>query len=328
MTKTLKSLSPGTTLVVPGSNHNGVAPILRKLADDHHAVGTTLLDTRDIIDIFGFDGKEPANSDSDRANWGNNNYRVSNIRQYLNSVGPDWYEPQHYRDEPPSTFYMYAGYGAYEQRDGFLSAFPKEFVDRIVATPVETLMPDSDVGDIITLNDKIFLLSLTEMGLRDEEGPADGTIIPFFSNGNSPLKKPTQQAINNSKMTDKDLDISKPWDLLSRTPHRETTDSILYVGFYFSTYENQYFFQGYTSYACYSHGIAPAMNLPSNTTVSDAPNAQGHYEIIPTPPIGTPKIKIGTENKEILEMYLNVNGSNKAIVEAHISINGTKKPWV
>lgn len=324
MAKTLKSLSPGATLVVPGSNHNGVPPILRKLADDHHAAGTTLLDTRDIIDIFGFDGQEPENSDSDRANKGNNNYRVSNIRQYLNSVGPDWYEPQHYRDEPPSTFYMYAGYGAYEQRDGFLSAFPKEFVDRIVTTPIKTLMPDSDVGGITTLNDKIFLLSLAEMGLME----GDGTAIPFFWNSDLLLKKPTQQAINNSRITDKDLDTSKPWALFSRTPNRETTESIFYLNFYFSSYNNKYSINVYSSEAWYSRGIAPAMNLPSSMLVSDAPNAQGHYEIIPTPPIGTPKIKIGAENKEILEMYLNVNGSNKAVIETNISINGTIKPWV
>lgn len=161
MAKLLKSLTPGATLVVPGSKHNGVAPVLRKLADDHHATGTTLLDTRDIIDLIAVDGKEPSNSNTTRRDYGNNNYGVSNIRKYLNSVGPNWYTPQHAQDAPPNASNVWSGHGPYDNRNGFLSAFPSEFVERIVTTTLTTVVPNTDGAGVSTQKDKVFLLSRT-----------------------------------------------------------------------------------------------------------------------------------------------------------------------
>jgi len=318
MAKTLKSLSPGTTLVVPRSNHNGVLPILRKLADDHHATGTTLLDTRDIIDLIAVDGKEPSNGNADRRRFGNNNYDVSNIRKYLNSVGSNWYTPQHAHDEPPNAANVSDGYGPYDKRNGFLSAFPSEFVERILTTTITTVVPDADGGGVSTQKDKVFLLSSTEVGLDERE--AEGKVIPFFKKNTARLKKPTQQALDNTTLTDSNLATSKPWDWWLRS-HYAT----------FSYFIHKVSSSGTSdiSSAYYGHyGVAPALNLLSDTLVSDAPNAQGHYEIILPSPIGAPKIKIGTESKEILEMYLKVDGSNKTVIEANISINGTNKPWV
>ena len=318
MAKTLKSLSPGTTLIVPGSNYNGVPLILRKLADDHHATGTTLLDTRDIIDLIAVDGKEPSNSDTGRKNYGNSNYGVSNIRKYLNSLGPDWYTPQHAQDAPPNAANIWEGHGPYDKRYGFLSAFPTEFVERIVTTTLTTVVPDIDGAGVSTQKDKVFLLSRTEVGLGDER-EAEGKVIPFFKNNTARLKKPTQQALDNTTYTNSGLAASKTWYWWLRSPIATNTRNVRYVSFD-GTLHN------YLAYAG-NFGAAPALNLPSDTLVSDAPNAQGHYKIILTPPIEAPKIKIGTENKEILEMYLKVDGSNKAIVEAHISIDGVKKQW-
>lgn len=320
MAKTLKSLSPGTTLVVPGSNHNGVPLILRKLADDHHATGTTLLDTRDIIDIIAFDGIEPTNIRGRREDFGNNNYGVSNIRQYLNSVGPNWYTPQHADDTPPNAANVSEGYGAYDNRNGFLSAFPSEFVERITTTTLTTVRPDADYGGLATQEDKVFLLSRTEVDLGDERR-AEGKEIPFFNGNSSRLKKPTQQAIDNTTFTNTDLAASKTWYWWLRTPVVDSAVHVRSVGNDGTRYSN-------FPYSGDFVGLAPALNLPSDTLVSDTPNAEGHYEIILPSPIGTPKIKIGTENKEILEMYLKVDGSNKRVIETHISINGTSKPWV
>lgn len=318
MAKTLKSLSPGTTLIVPGSNHNGVPLILRKLADDHHATGTTLLDTRDIIDLIAVDGKELSNSNYDRRIYGNNNYGVSNIRKYLNSVGPNWYTPQHPQDAPPNASNVLNG-GPYDKRNGFLSAFPTEFVERIVTTTLTTVVPDTDGAGVSTQKDKVFLLSRTEVGLGNER-EAEGKVIPFFKDDTSRLKKPTQQALDNTTYTYMDLAASKPWAWWLRSPLANSTDYVRRVGIDGTLYSN--------GAKDSRNGAAPALNLPSDTLVSDTPNAQGHYEIILTPPIGTPKIKIGTQNKEILEMYLKVNGSNKEVIETNISINGTIKPWI
>lgn len=319
MAKTLKSLSPGTTLVVPGSNHNGVPPILRKLADDHHATGTTLLDTRDIIDLIAFDAKEEGNSDDDRRYYGNNNYGVSNIRQYLNSVGPNWYTPQHAQDAPPIEDNLDGGYMPYEG-NGFLSAFPSEFVKHIVTTTLTTVVPYADGVGIPTQEDKVFLLSRTEVGLGNERG-AEGKEIPFFDFNSDRLKKPTQEALDNTEYTDEYLDVSKPYNWWLRSP---ISDSSTHVRSVYSGGTRS------SSLAYYGDltGLSPALNLPSDTLVSDTPNAEGHYEIILATPIGMPRIKIGTENKEVLEMYIKANGSNKAVIETSISINGTNKPWI
>lgn len=317
MAKTLKSLETGTTLVVPGSKHNGVPPVLRKLADNHHARGTTLLDTRDIIDLIPFDAREDENSDWNRTAFGNNNYSVSNIRKYLNSVGPNWYTPQHSQDAPPSAINITDG-GAYYERNGFLSAFPSEFIERIVTTTLTTMLPNVDGGGRSTQEDKVFLLSRTELSGDNTEGKA----IPFFINANYFRKRPTQEALNNNTVyKDPNLKTSEVWHWLTRSAQVSAGYRVYMV----ERYGNQT--DPILSYSGMA-GLSPALNLPSDTLVSDAPNAEGHYEIILSSPIGAPKIKIGTENKEILEMYLKVDGSNKRVIETHISINGTNKPWV
>lgn len=319
MAKTLKSLSPGTTLVVPGSNHNGVAPVLRKLADDHHAVGTTLLDTRDIIDLIAFDAAEPTNSNISRKNYGNNNYSLSNISQYLNSVGPSWYSRQHTHDAPPNAANVDEGHGPYDNRDGFLMAFPLEFVFRIVPTRLTTTVPNLDGGGVSTENHNVFLLSRTEVGLGNER-EAEGKAIPFLASNYFRLnKEPTQQALDNTTYTSTSLATHRPWEWWLRTH---------YVGY--DDIARTVSIDGELSYDnVYNSGIglSPALNLPSDTLVSDTPNAEGHYEIILTPPIEKPKIKIGAEHKEVLEMYVKVGNSYKTITEAYISIDGVKKQW-
>lgn len=300
MVKLLKSLTPGATLVVPGSKHNGVAPVLRKLADDHHATGTTLLDTRDIIDLIAIDGKEPTNSDIVRRANGNNNYGVSNIRKYLNSVGPNWYTPQHAQDTPPNASNVWEGHGPYDKRNGFLSAFPSEFVDRITTTTLTTVVPDVDGGGVSTQKDKVFLLSRTEVGLGDER-ETEGKVIPFFKDNTARLKKPTQQALDNTTYTATGLTVSKPWRWWLRSPNaavgynvrRVYSDGTLY---YSGAYDGE-------------SGAAPALNLPSDTLVSDAPNAQGHYEIMLNNP---PTITLDVQQNQVYYEGSTLNIAGKA----------------
>lgn len=327
MAKTLKSLAPGTTVIIPGSNHNGVPLILRKLADDHHAIGTTLLDTRDIISFIGFDGKEFLSEDPYHRDYGNNNYGLSNIRQYLNSIGSDWYTPQHEKDTAPNEETLDGG-EPYGNLSGFLSAFPIEFIEHIATTALTTVVPGYNKG-ISTQNDKVFLLSRTEVGLGDER-EAEGKTIPFFKDDNARLKELSVQAMESENLTyfgdwyyELGVGVGDPWEWWLRSPYSNNTYRVRSVR-RFGTLGDANPDKGG------SVGMSPAMNLPSNILVSDTPNAEGHYEIMfmLAESIGMPKIKIGTENKEILEMYLKVDGSNKAVIETNISINGTNKPWV
>ena len=69
---------------------SSIEPIIWLIADKNHngypANSVTLL-TEKIIDLRGFDAKEPSNSNTDRQKYGNNRYLHSNLRQWLNKSG-------------------------------------------------------------------------------------------------------------------------------------------------------------------------------------------------------------------------------------------------
>lgn len=68
-----------------------------------------------VLDILPFDSAEPRNRNGNSYYAGNSNYELSNIHQFLNADGEDWFERTHYDDEEPVRY----------QRDipGFLTHF-------------------------------------------------------------------------------------------------------------------------------------------------------------------------------------------------------------
>ena len=84
-----------------------------------------------------FDAAESAGRGQD---YGNNDYGLSNVRQWLNLPTVDWWERTHTFDAPPS----------YADKPGFLHGFDAETMARIVPTDV--------VG-----NDRFFLLSYEDV---------------------------------------------------------------------------------------------------------------------------------------------------------------------
>ena len=87
---------------------SSVLPIIWCIIDKNHtgypANSITLL-TDKIIDLRGFDAKEPSNANTDRQNYGNNRYRTSNLRQWLNSGGTagSWWVAQNLTDGTANT---------------------------------------------------------------------------------------------------------------------------------------------------------------------------------------------------------------------------------
>ena len=132
----------------------------------------TLL-TEYIIDMRGFDAAEPESDWEFRAKYGNNRYRFSNIRQWLNSdkKANDWWEPKHETDSPPLDENFESGRETgYEDKNGFLSNFSSAELDLILDTTLECgINENADGGGTEMLTDKFFLLSLTEIGLSEEE---------------------------------------------------------------------------------------------------------------------------------------------------------------
>lgn len=75
--------------------------------DDVHPI-TWLKATKDcdflsefVLDILQFDARERANTNSDCWWYGNIDYELSNIVQYMNSCDSDWYTPSHEFDAQP-----------------------------------------------------------------------------------------------------------------------------------------------------------------------------------------------------------------------------------
>jgi hypothetical protein len=175
------------------------SPIIWKVADKNHSgypSNTVSLITESIIKIMGFDAKETKNSEISRKNYGNNRYALSNILKWLNSdaAANAWYAPTHTADAPPASGMV--AYNPYQASAGFLNAFTADEKNAIKNTTVTTAKNTTiDGGGSETTTSKIFLPSITEVGLSDANGIAEGTKLALFSNNVSRRAKPTAEAV-------------------------------------------------------------------------------------------------------------------------------------
>ncbi|GFN35390.1 DUF6273 domain-containing protein [Tepidimicrobium xylanilyticum] len=250
-------------------------PIVWLIAAKNHigypANSITLI-TEKIIDLRGFDAKEPSNSDSDRQRYGNNRYRDSNIRQWLNKAGLNWYVKTHTADEPPTDDGMSQPTG-YDNKEGFLSSFTEDELNIILDTTLTVARNTvTDGGGSETVVDKIFLASSTEVGFENENGIAEGSLLPLFSDDASRIAYVTQQCFNNTKSGSKPSSISNGWFWWLRTLYAPNSRYVRYVGT----------LGGRGSYDASqgSSGVRPLCNLKSDILVSDFPDEDGCYNII------------------------------------------------
>ena len=171
-TKTLQELPVGAKIRDKNTKYYG-APVVWLVADHGHygPTQTTLLAER-ILAFKAFDAKEPRNPNERRADWGNNEYQVSNIGQWLNSYKENWFTPLHEYDQAPTEENVYGN--PYAEEKGFLANFSQEFIQQI---------NDSVQG-------KVFLLSAEEVGLSDEGKP-----LAIFTDNNSRKAYPTPECV-------------------------------------------------------------------------------------------------------------------------------------
>lgn len=77
-----------------------------------------------VLDLVKFDAQERNNPDRDIYWYGNGNYEISNVLQFLNSFADDWYDPMHDYDAPPgNSVNVNDGQGEYVNHSGFLHDF-------------------------------------------------------------------------------------------------------------------------------------------------------------------------------------------------------------
>jgi hypothetical protein len=296
-------------------------PIIWKVLDHNHPgypENSTTLITEKIITLKAFDAKEPSNPNTNRQNYGNNRYAHSNIRQWLNKDTSPWYVAQHSYDAPPNNSNVWSNYNEYEAEAGFLSNFSPELKSRLLLTTLTVAKNTvTDGGGSETVQDKVFLLSETEVGLGNENGIAEGTPFSFFSSNTARQAHPTAEAVSNSEYTSTSLDTNQPWYWWLRTPYAGNANSARLVDSS-GALNNYNAFYGY-------YGVRPALNLPSDILVSDEPDSDGAYILIfinteiSIPP-GYIGQKTSVDKSNILTYSITTDGTMSTITE---KINGT-----
>ena len=254
----------------------------------HQATDRTKLVTESIITLKAFDAKEASNSNSDRKNYGNNRYSVSNIDQWLNSAASSWYSARHSADAAPTNANVWNNYNEYDTEAGFLANFEADFRAAILDTVIRVAKNTvTDGGGYEDITRKVYLLSNTEVGLANENSVAEGTVWSYFNSATRRQCKPTAEAVSKSEYTNSSLNASSAWYWWLRTP---------YAG-------NAYNARGVdadgspgSSNAYYGHcGVRPALELASTNLVSDSTDTDGAYILQwNQPPTDPSSISYGT----------------------------------
>ncbi|GAB6891092.1 DUF6273 domain-containing protein [Geobacillus stearothermophilus] len=250
-------------------------PIVFRVIDKKHpgypANSVTLL-TEKIITLKAFDANESENPNTDRQDYGNNRYALSNIRQWLNKDTSPWYVAQHDYDAPPNNSNVWINCNEYEAEAGFLSNFSAELKSKLLVTTLTVAKASVDGGGSETVQDKVFLLSGTEVGFGSENGIAEGTPFSFFSSYAARQAYPTAEAVSNSEYKNDSINDGRPWYWWLRTPSAGTAKNVRYV-------DSSGTLSGDTANDG-RYGIRPALNLPSDILVSDSTDADGAYIIV------------------------------------------------
>lgn len=238
--------------------------------------------TERIISLKCFDAKEPSNSNSDRRNYGNNRAAVANLLQWLNSAAGagQWYSAQHSADAPPNNANVWSNYNEYEAEAGFLNGFEQDFRDALLNDTITVAKSSTDGGGSEQITRKVRLLTRTEVFGDTENGTAEGTKWPIFTDNNSRLAYPTAEAVSKSEYKTSSLSSSQPWWWWLLTPYAGGANRVRYVvsggGL------------GYSD-AWYGYrGVRPALFLAPDTLVSDTTDTDGAYIIQWNQPPTTP----------------------------------------
>ena len=192
MSQTLGSLPVGAKIKEKDTKYLGVPIVWLKADSDHtdYPSGSTTLITEKIIARRALDAKEPSNSDSNRKNYGNNKYSVSNIDQWLNSdaAAGAWYSARHSADQAPNSTSNVSA-NPYSAKAGFLSefspAFKKALLDNTLKVALNTV---TDGGNYETITRKVFLASRAETFGSAENSVMEGSLLALFAENTNAVR--------------------------------------------------------------------------------------------------------------------------------------------
>lgn len=259
----LNSLPIGSKVVDPNTKYYGEPITWLVAAKDHYLDNSTTLLAQNILTFKAFDAKEPTNSNERQADYGNNDYYLSNIHQWLNAKGANWFAATHEHDASPVEENVYRN--AYSAEGGFLTNFSEAFLESLVEVSVPTYHLRNDS---INFEAGVFLLSRTEVGLGEENGRAEGKLLELFKEEQFRKAFPTK--VCTEKDSEGDHTETDWWWL--RTPVASSSRGARGV-------DSSGALNGSSAYYG-SIGVRPALNLLSSIAVKAVPNENGEHEIV------------------------------------------------
>lgn len=256
-------------------------PIIWTIPDKNHSgypANSVTLFTERIIDLLGVDAKEPTNTDTNRQNSGNNRYSQSNLDQWLNDAGLNWWTATHAYDAAPTD----AGLSQpteYASINGFKSNFTTEELAAVLDTTIRIVRNTvTDGGSYEDVVRKFFIPSTTELNLANENNIAEGVVLSAYSVAADAARiaYATQAVITNTLSASKPASTAAAWNYWLRTPHSTNSYNVRGV----STSGVLSSSSAYNG----SYGLRPLCNLRSDILVSDSVDGDGCYQTIFTTP--------------------------------------------
>jgi len=272
MSQTLGSLPVGAKIKEKDTKYLGVPIVWLKADSDHtdYPSGSTTLITEKIIARRALDAKEPSNSDSNRKNYGNNKYSVSNIDQWLNSdaAAGAWYSARHSADQAPNSTSNVSA-NPYSAKAGFLSEFSPAFKKALLDTTLKVALNTvTDGGNYETITRKVFLASRAETFGSAENSVMEGSLLALFAENTNAVRL----AYKGQTTVQDGGTAGSAWYWWLRTPYSSNSCNVRGVNsdgalFSFSAFNG-------------SWGVRPLCNLKSDTLVSDSVDDEGCYELL------------------------------------------------
>ena len=274
---TLGSLPIGAKIKVP---HAVMGDIVFLKCDQNHEgypENSTTLIADKILLLRAFDAKEPNNTNSDRQDYGNNRYSVSNIDHWLNStaLAGQWYAPQHSTDQSPNSTNV-VSQNPYDTDAGFLNGFDARFIAAIQDTTIKVACNTvTDGGGTDTLVRKVFLPSKAELFNQAENSIMEGSLLQYFQANTDAVRiayiSDYCAQDNNSHTGSSSVTAGLAKWYWLRTPSSTNSNRVRYV-------DSDGSLDYYVAYRGY-YGVRPLCNLNSEIPVSDQPDSDGTYQI-------------------------------------------------
>ena len=207
----------------------------------------------------------PENPNEFRRTGGNNNYLLSNIRQWLNSDLNEWYTASHVHDKPPSAGYLSFGIDAYVDRPGFMTNLSQNLKKSIKNTNLKTSYGYYDEGSgEYSHTDKVFLLSRIEL---TGVGNSEGRHFLALEVGDRLLGYILGDWVKKAAYFTR-----SPYDAgLPGVPSSNSTSYISEGGFYVPNSQ--------WNEPAIGLAVRPALNVDKDLPVSDFPDSEGIYTL-------------------------------------------------